>query len=337
LSGYFRNTFILVFLTQNVKILYVTNWGIGDLVFATPLIHSLQAAYPHATIEVPIRHKPGTTAMLSLIRGVHQSPVEVQTTSELGRLRKEVMATGNGWEQVIAQDKKFYEEAFADRSYDLVLVGRYLTIDTLETPKQISLCQVSKEPKHSVDSLLELGQLAGVPPVYDFSLEVALETPKLTDGTPIQPTRPYVLLNLATSNEAKSWTSEGFTGVGTWCRQQGYDVLLLGTHRERAIANAVSIPGALDLIPQQGINLSLHDFANLAREASVIVSGDTGLLHIADAMGAFAVGLYGPTSPVKYAPYHNKAFAISRNETDRQMASIRASDVIGVLEKQLHL
>jgi ADP-heptose:LPS heptosyltransferase len=48
------------------------------------------------------------------------------------------------------------------------------------------------------------------------------------------------------------------------------------------------------------------------RGASVVVSGDTGPLHIGAAMGAPLVGLYGPTWPERNGPWHPDDEVISR-------------------------
>lgn len=49
--------------------------------------------------------------------------------------------------------------------------------------------------------------------------------------------------------------------------------------------------------------LSLKQFAALCERAKLIVSVDTGALHIAAASGTPVLGLYGPSNPVKWQPY----------------------------------
>ena len=53
---------------------------------------------------------------------------------------------------------------------------------------------------------------------------------------------------------------------------------------------------------------------SLMREAALVVSGDTGPLHIAAAMGTPLVGLYGPTWPERNGPWDPKDVVISRAE-----------------------
>src|SRR5262249_25105917 len=50
----------------------------------------------------------------------------------------------------------------------------------------------------------------------------------------------------------------------------------------------------------------------LMRAAAVVVSGDTGPTHIAAAVGAPLVGLYGPTRPQRNGPWSTDDITISR-------------------------
>jgi ADP-heptose:LPS heptosyltransferase len=273
--------------------------------------------------------------IIRFLKDVEQSPIDIGRDKELSMLKRQALAGKGGREEVRYGDKMLYEEAFHGQKYDLVLVGKWFSITTVQTPLHFSRRDVPKNGAHTVDQLLEFATLLDIEKKYDFSLEVPSIAPQLSDGTLIQIEQPYVLFNLGASIPEKYWTAKGFSEVGEWCNARGYSVALLGTGEERALADRIVIPRSLDLVPEEGINLGLDSFVNLARGASAIVSGDTGLLHLADASGALGIGLYGPTSPKEYAPYHNREGVVSTYHADRQMESIPASSVIALLEKQL--
>jgi ADP-heptose:LPS heptosyltransferase len=56
---------------------------------------------------------------------------------------------------------------------------------------------------------------------------------------------------------------------------------------------------------------SILDLVALARVASLVVSGDTGPLHIAAAVGVPAVALFGPTNPLRNGPWDTADVSIS--------------------------
>ena len=59
----------------------------------------------------------------------------------------------------------------------------------------------------------------------------------------------------------------------------------------------------------------MADLVALSREASLIVSGDTGPLHIAAAVGTPAVALFGPTNPRRNGPWAPDDVTVSRFES----------------------
>ena len=77
---------------------------------------------------------------------------------------------------------------------------------------------------------------------------------------------------------------------------------------------------------------SLRELAQLLKTASVVVGGDTGPLHLADALGTKVVGLYGPTNPRRNGPYSQLHRCISTYETTKRMDTIEVEDVMARIE-----
>jgi heptosyltransferase-1 len=62
---------------------------------------------------------------------------------------------------------------------------------------------------------------------------------------------------------------------------------------------------------------SVADIVALARAATLVVSGDTGPLHLATAAGAPTVSVFGPTDPARNGPFASDDVAVSRYEECR--------------------
>ena len=77
---------------------------------------------------------------------------------------------------------------------------------------------------------------------------------------------------------------------------------------------------------------SLRELAKLLQTASVVIGGDTGPLHLADALGTKVIGLYGPTNPRRNGPYSQLQRCISTYETTKRMESIAVDDVMAMIE-----
>ena len=113
---------------------------------------------------------------------------------------------------------------------------------------------------------------------------------------------PLIGINPGASMKAKRWPVERFAAVGAELADR-YDaqILVLGGPDDegRAAAIARSIPGALSVAGRA----RLGETAALLRRCRLLISGDTGPLHMAVALGIPSVGLFGPTNPGKYGPW----------------------------------
>lgn len=111
----------------------------------------------------------------------------------------------------------------------------------------------------------------------------------------------------------KRWPPERFAELaarvcGPGGLMEGRPVLVLGGPEDRAIAAAVAgaAPGGVDVAGR----LDLLASAALLKRAGLFVGNDSGLMHIAAAMGAPTVGLFGPSNEGVYAPTGAHALAV---------------------------
>ncbi|HEV7766812.1 MAG TPA: glycosyltransferase family 9 protein, partial [Thermoanaerobaculia bacterium] len=105
--------------------------------------------------------------------------------------------------------------------------------------------------------------------------------------------------------------------------------------------NALSVwgPGERDLADAIGARVApptnLRELAWILQQAQLVIGADTGPLHLADALGAKVVGLYGPTNPRRNGPYHQLQHCIDRFPTTKWMESITVEEVMTMVEKVL--
>jgi ADP-heptose:LPS heptosyltransferase len=121
----------------------------------------------------------------------------------------------------------------------------------------------------------------------------------------------FALINPGAGWPNKRWPPEWFGVIADRLRaNHGLASVVLWGPGEEALARTVveSSRGAARLAPPTGIG----DMIVLARAASLLVSGDTGPLHIAAAVGTPIVGIYGPTSPARNGPWNPADLCVSR-------------------------
>ena len=118
--------------------------------------------------------------------------------------------------------------------------------------------------------------------------------------------RPIVALAPGAVGPSKRWTTGGFSALAGRLKAEGAAVWVLGGPGEKSIATEIAAEGgALDLT-----GTDLRDAIIALAAASVAVSNDSGLLHVAAATGTPSIGIFGPTSPWHWAPLNPLAAVI---------------------------
>ncbi|MDH3379260.1 MAG: lipopolysaccharide heptosyltransferase II [Gammaproteobacteria bacterium] len=121
--------------------------------------------------------------------------------------------------------------------------------------------------------------------------------------------RLLVLCPGAEFGPAKRWPVEHFATLAQHYASQGWSVWLLGSKHDQPLTAAIvrQVPEAcIDLAGQT----SLADAINLLASADTVVSNDSGLMHVATALGRHVVALYGSSSPDITPPLGDNATAL---------------------------
>ena len=117
----------------------------------------------------------------------------------------------------------------------------------------------------------------------------------------------YVIFLHGTSRKEKCWSEQKWIDLANIAIRDNFIVYLFWyTKEELARAKRIlkSNSSKIKILPK----LSLLEAANLIKGAKAIVSVDTGLGHIAAALGTFNVSLYGPTNPKLSGTFGKKQF-----------------------------
>jgi ADP-heptose:LPS heptosyltransferase len=106
----------------------------------------------------------------------------------------------------------------------------------------------------------------------------------------------FAVIHTGSGSPRKNWT--GFTAVVRWWRRQARDPVILLRGPAEAERGAGADCGA-DVVVE---GLTLPQVATLLRCARLYVGNDSGVSHLAAAVGATGVALFGPTDPATWAP-----------------------------------
>ena len=297
-----------------MNFLIVRLGALGDIIHAVPAAAALRAAFPASRIDwlVDGRHRP----MIDLVTVVDHAVVLERSSlpgwmDVAGRMRQvrydvaidlqgllksALLARASGAARVLGFSiwhlrektaRPFYSETSRD-----------------EVP--------SGEPDHVIHKNLRLLRALGVTETrIRFPLAV-VESRALHDvRTMLGGDRPFALINPGAAWPNKRWPPERYGELAVFLRDvRGLPSFVLWGPGEEGLAGAVveTSDGAARVAPPTG----LSDLLALSRAAALMISGDTGPLHIAAAAGAPTVSLFGPTDPHRNGPWSPDDVAISR-------------------------
>jgi heptosyltransferase-2 len=120
--------------------------------------------------------------------------------------------------------------------------------------------------------------------------------------------RPAVAVAPGAVGPSKRWTTSGYAELAQRLTSKGVQVWILGGPSEKTLAAEIAGPDQANARDMTGPDLRNAILALAA--ADVAVSNDSGLLHVAAAIGTPAIGIFGPTSPWHWAPLNPLAAVV---------------------------
>lgn len=297
------------------RFLIVSTTGLGDTLWGTPAIRALRHSFPEAYIAVLT--SPVGKALLENNTHIDdlfvlEKPHLFSLFSLFSKLRTKKIS------EILlfhaSQRLVFPLCAFLNPKELIGTRGINKGLDSIFTHV------LEPQREHEIQRRLRIVQEVGAK-VFDPSLEYALTLEdelqaehflKEQLGSSVL---PLVGLHPGSKDGFKRWPEEHFVEVGKRLVQHlGCQILVTGDGAEKSLVEriAAKIPGALAISGR----LKLGPFAALIKRMSVMISNDTGPMHIAFAVKTPTVALFAPTDPQLCGPYFApNSLAIAKSRT----------------------
>lgn len=173
-----------------------------------------------------------------------------------------------------------------------------------------------KRALHAVDRYLGAVRALGIRPDRpDFTMRIDADTrvlvEKLLGEFPFETDGPIIVMSPFTRWESKNWPESHYAQVARRAfRELDARIVLVASRLEDAepfIAQA-DVP----LLNLSGAT-SLKELAAVISAADLFLTGDSGPMHIADALGVPLVAIFGPTDPERTGPYFQRDGVLRAN------------------------
>ncbi|NDE89907.1 MAG: glycosyltransferase family 9 protein [Alphaproteobacteria bacterium] len=289
------------------KLLFITSNRLGDAVLSTGVL--AKAIERFAPTEITIACGPIPAPLFTAVPNLKNIIILNKQERGLHWLKL--------WQQVVPH------------IWDVVIDLRNSAVSYLIFSKKTFRFTQGDETRHKSEQLADALKLTDIPynKIWLSAAAQQLAQTTLYDGEPILALCP-------TANwQPKTWPANRF--IKAALRLPFQRIAVFGAEHERAQAMPIinALRASRDVIDLVGKTNPLEAAACLAR-CNLCIANDSGLMHIAAAMGIPTLGLFGPSNDVEYAP-HGPHTALVRGApfdyTDNPFALMQAITVDAVV------
>ncbi len=292
------------------KILVVAPSWVGDTMLAQPLFTRLKQR--HAGCRIDVFAPRSTEALLRLMPEVHDVIVNPfpHGALEIGaRMRAGRQLRETGYDQVIVLPNSFKSAlapffasiplrtgVLGEMRYGLLNDARKL--DKHKLPLMVErFAQLAEDPMHPVHRPIARPQLQ----VSEEQRQRVLQTLSLSLDRPVA-----VFCPGAEYGPAKRWPIAYFAELAQQAEERGYAVWIVGSPKDKEIGDkivALGNPNCRNLCGET----DLAEAIALLSCAALVVTNDSGLMHVAAALDRPMLALYGSSTPKFTPPLSDKA------------------------------
>lgn len=296
------------------KILVIAPSWVGDTMLVQPMLMRLKQRHPGAQIDVLA--PPWTAALLRQMPEVHEviiNPFPHGALKLLARYRLGKELRAKHYDQAIVLPNSF-KSALAP-----FFAGIPLRSGFVGEMRYGLLNDARKLDKQGLPLMVErFAQLAEAP---GDAMQRPLPQPRLQVG---EEQRQRILGKLGLSvtgpvavfcpgaeyGPAKRWPIPYFAELAQHLREQGYAVWLVGSPKDKEIGEKIIALGNNEACRNLCGTTDLGEAIVLLSCADLVVSNDSGLMHLAAALDRPMLALYGSSSPQFTPPLSNRARVI---------------------------
>lgn len=298
------------------RILVVGPAWVGDMVMAQSLFITLKQQYPKTLIDVVapawskplLRRMPQINTAFSLPVG--HGKLQLRQRWKLGRQLR---------------SNQYHQAIVIPRSYKAALVPWFTKVPVRTGYKGESRYGIINDMRpldksvltQTVQRYVALGLPANAsfpPPIPEPKLTVDTHNrDRLVSKLELNDVSKVIaLLPGAEYGPSKRWPIERYRELAQRLSAIGHPVWVFGSDKERSIGEQICTGSSENIVNLCG-RTALEDVIDLLSLVNVVVTNDSGLMHVAAAVGSKIVAIYGSTTPAYTPPLTTKAQVLYEN------------------------
>lgn len=281
------------------KILFITLSNIGDVILTLPILDYLRDNFPLAAITVMTGERP---------RDIFENNPHIKKVivyDKRSRLREKI--------RLFNELKKEHFDMVIDLRnsfYGMFLPAKYRSAPFLPVPgilrhmKYRNLFRMLKfaEGRRWLPDYLSGKIVSSSPADVRYIDEVMAEYK-------INPAGKFVIISAGARSSTKRWSEDSFAEVASeLIKEEGVKVILVGDKADIPISEHIARRLDYDVIDLTG-KTTLTQLGLLLRKASLVITNDSAVAHLASYLNAPVLSIFGPTNELKYGPW-SKVYSV---------------------------
>jgi len=299
------------------NILIVKLSAIGDVIHALPVAHALKQTYPEARITWVVE-KPAYDLL------TNNPDIDEIIIFDKPKFKSLTGLLSNGYTfSKLLKSHKF------DLAIDLQGLFKSAVISYLSgAPKRLVYCNARElsdkigqricgnhEHGHVVDRYLDVAQHLGCKiDQVQFPMNIteveARKAEAIANHAGLQLENPYVVLAPGTNWPTKCWPITHFAKLADKLYDDNIIPVIIGGPNDNRLAREIIENTKIPPIDITG-KTSMKQLAYIIKRSMTFVGGDTGPMHLASAVCAPVVAMFGPTDPARNGPYGKKHIVLT--------------------------
>lgn len=288
------------------KVLLVRLRSIGDTVLATPSLFALKRFLPNVAVDILVEdwvapllaNHPYVDKVVVLERGGLMTRARI--ARELRSANYDVVYNLHG-----GTTATFLTRATGARHRVGFKTYQYAQLHNHQAPSPLLLW--GQQKTHSVEQQLALMGWTGVPvtdrprtqlglsPEATGAINQLLAEAGLDD-------RKFALIHPAAAFATKQWATENFARVVEFLAERGFASVAIAAPHEKTVLEKLAGEAQVQVVSS---TLSLPEVTALAARSQLFVGNDSGIAHIAAAVGTPSVVIFGSSNIAHWRPWNS--------------------------------
>jgi heptosyltransferase-2 len=290
---------------RSLNLLLVRFSSIGDIILTTPLLRAIRRRHPGSRITVLTKdaYRPllGDNPQVNVVLGMDSKRPLASVAAELRAERYTHLLDLHGslrsWalRALVPGHWRGYSKHRLSRA---VLIRAKRNIYPNTGPVAERYFEAARDLDVAPD---------GNPPEFFLNHKARAAAAAWLAGVGIAADRPMVAVAPGAAHATKRWPREHWRALIEQLVEEGFDIAVVGGENDAPLASRLVEVSPTRVASAAG-KFGLQETGAILETACAVVSGDTGVMHMATGVGTPVVALFGPTvEPFGFFPYSNVA------------------------------